>query len=199
MTVLPDLPFALNESSEEVWSVIDGPAIHASAPPRTDLFVSPGDSTRRVNAPTFIGVPGPGDFQFSARVSVGFASKFDAGGLLLWHSETSFAKLCLEYSHAGQPMIVSVVTRGVSDDANSFTVADSRTWLRISRIDSSYAFHSSNDGQWWELIRVFAMDSTPATHSLGLLAQSPTGEGCDVTFDKLAFTRTRLLDRRDGS
>lgn len=195
----PDLPFALDASSDVVWSFTEDSAIHVSAPPRTDLFVSPVDSTRTVNAPTLLGDPGPGDFQFSARVSVGFAATFDAGVLLVWHDETSSAKLCFENSPEGRPMIVSVVTRGLSDDANASTVADARVWLRISRIDSSYAFHSSRDGQQWELIRVFALNSPPATHLLGLLAQSPTGEGCDVTFDALTFTRTRLRDLRDGS
>ncbi|WP_208867453.1 DUF1349 domain-containing protein [Streptomyces himastatinicus] len=40
-----------------------------------------------------LGQPPAGDFQLSARVSVGFSSTFDAGVLLLWIDERHWAKL----------------------------------------------------------------------------------------------------------
>jgi hypothetical protein len=46
---------------------------------------------------------------------VGPASTFDAGVLLLWVDERHWGKLCFEFSPAGDPMIVSVVCRGVAD------------------------------------------------------------------------------------
>lgn len=44
-----------------------------------------------------------------------------------------WAKLCCEFSPAGEPMIVSVVCRGVADDANAFIVPGRPVWLRIGR------------------------------------------------------------------
>jgi regulation of enolase protein 1 (concanavalin A-like superfamily) len=151
-----------------------------------------------LNAATLLGVPPAGDFQLSARVSVDFASTFDAGVLLLWIDERHWAKLCFEYSPAGEPMVVSVVNRGVADDANAFVVDGRLVWLRVSRIDHAFAYHASFDGTTWRMIRFFTIDD-PSAVSIGFEAQSPTGDGCAVTFDDIRFTRERLGDLRDGS
>ena len=59
-------------------------------------------------------------------------------------------------------MVVSVVTRGVSDDADSRDVEGSGTWLRISRSASgSFAFHAATDGVHWSLIRHFSLGTGP--------------------------------------
>ena len=83
--------------------------------------------------------------------------------------------------------------------ANAFTVADRTVWLRISRLDHVYAFHASTDGTTWQLVRVFTLGDAPADHRIGFEAQSPTGDGCTVTFDRIRFTPERLPDLRDGS
>jgi regulation of enolase protein 1 (concanavalin A-like superfamily) len=96
-------------------------------------------------------------------------------------------------------MIVSVVARGVSDDANAFVVDGATVWLRVSRIDHGYAYHASLDGQTWRMIRFFTIDGTSTPAAIGFEAQSPTGDGCVVTFDDIRFTGQRLADLRDGS
>jgi regulation of enolase protein 1 (concanavalin A-like superfamily) len=104
-------------------------------------------------------------------------------------------------------MVVSVVTRGVSDDANAFLVADRSVSLRISRLGHVYAFHASTDATTWQLVRVFTLGDTPADtpadtvagHRIGFEAQSPTGDGCTVTFDRIGFVAERLQELRDGS
>jgi regulation of enolase protein 1 (concanavalin A-like superfamily) len=95
--------------------------------------------------------------------------------------------------------IVSVVTCGVSDDANAFVLDGRTVWLRVSRIDRAFAYHASLDGKIWRMIRFFTIDSTSAPTAIGFEAQSPTGDGCLVTFDDIRFTRERLSDLRDGS
>jgi len=176
----------------------------AMAPPRTDLYIDPArdisDATAPVlSAPTMLGSPPAGDFQLSARVTVDFAATYDAGVLLGWADDRNWAKLCFEYAPAGEPMVVSVVTRGVSDDANAFTLGERSVRLRISRIDRVYAFHASTDATVWQLIRVFTLDDDVELHRVGFEAQSPIGEGCAVTFDEIRFTDDRLTDPRDGS
>jgi len=71
-------------------------------------------------------------------------------------------------------------------------------WLRVSRIDHAFAYHASFDGTTWRMIRFFTIDG-PSAVSIGFEAQSPTGDGCAVTFDDVRFTRERLGDLRDGS
>jgi regulation of enolase protein 1 (concanavalin A-like superfamily) len=162
---------------------------------RTDLFVPPDGSAPVLNAPRqLVGVQG--DFMLSARVGVTFASTFDAGVLLVWLDEHNWAKLCLELSPDDVATVVSVVTRDVSDDCSSFAL-DAEAWLRVSRLGDTYAFHASDDGETWSLIRYFAL-AAAGDPQVGFLAQSPTGEGCTATFDRVAFRPERLADLRSG-
>jgi hypothetical protein len=89
--VLPGLPFPLDPSAAGGWRV-DGDDVVAEAPGHTDLYVNPGgsgsaDAESLLNAATLLGRPPGGDFSLSARVSVDFAARFDAGVLLLWADE----------------------------------------------------------------------------------------------------------------
>ena len=152
-----------------------------------------------LNAATLLGTPPAGDFQLSARVSVDFQTQYDAGVLLLWIDEQHWAKFCFEFSLRRKPMVVSVVTREFSDDANAFVVPDRSVWLRVSRVDRVYAYHASTDATTWQLVRVFSLGGAVADHQIGFEVQSPTGDGCTVTFDDIRFTRQRLADLRDGS
>jgi regulation of enolase protein 1 (concanavalin A-like superfamily) len=198
---VPGLPFTLSPSSEAAWTIAGAAAtVTASAAHHSDMFIDPGaDAEPTLNAVTLLGAPPDGDFQFSARVTVEFGSTYDAGVLLLWIDDRHWGKLCFELSPDGEPMIVSVVTRRVSDDANAFVVDGRTVWLRVSRIDHALAYHASLDGKTWRMIRSFTIDGASTSAAIGFEAQSPTGDGCVVTFDDIRFTRERLDDLRDGS
>jgi len=209
---VPGVPFPLAPSSAALWQVDEATgAVMVSAQPHTDIFIDPGNDSASadtnaalnaeslLNAATLLGDVPEGDFQFSARVTVGFASTFDAGVLLLWLDERRWGKLCFEFSPAGEPMVVSVVCRGVSDDANAFVVPGRSVWLRISRIDRAYAYHAALDGKTWQMVRVFVLDDQTSRDRIGFEGQSPTGDGCSVTFDQIRFVPERLADLRDGS
>jgi len=167
-----------------------------SADPRTDLFVDPAGGGPVLNAPMLLGAT-DGDFVLSARVSAQLRATFDAGALMIHAGERTWAKLALERSPQGQAMIVSVVTRGVSDDANGAVVAGDTAWLRVARIAEACALHASADGERWDLVRHFALEA-PDGLAAGFLAQSPTGDGCTATFDDVRFAARTLGDLRDG-
>jgi regulation of enolase protein 1 (concanavalin A-like superfamily) len=203
MVDVPELPFDVSLSHPEVWRC-DADAVVAVAPAHTDFYRNPGgegsaDAESMLNAATLLGTPPAGDFQLSARVAVDFRAQYDAGVLFVWIDEQNWAKFCFEFSPAAEPMVVSVVTRGVSDDANAFVVTDRSVWLRISRVDHAYAFHASTDARTWQFVRVFTLGPDLADHQVGFEVQSPTGDGCSVTFDQIGFTQQRLADLRDGS
>ena len=177
--------------------VPDEASLRVVAGGSTDWFVDPqraADAT--MNAPALVG-PSGGDFLLSARVTVDFAATYDAGVLVLHERDDLWAKLCFEYSPQREPMVVSVVTRGVSDDCNSFVVDGPSVWLRIARIGAAFAFHASTDGERWSLVRHFALDGD-GEPSVGFLAQSPTGDGCAVAFERISYRAERLDDLRSG-
>ena len=198
---VPGTPLALSWSAPPLgWELSPDGALSVTAGPNTDLFIDPGraaDPSPNLTAPRLLGRLA-GDFQLSARVSVNFHATFDAGVLMVWADDETWAKLCFEYSPKGDPMIVSVVTRGLSDDCNSFVVGASQVWLRISRDGQTYAFHASTDGVTWLFVRHFVLGGR-TDPMLGFAAQSPTGTSCSVTFDQVTFTTERLGSLRNGT
>jgi len=203
---LPGLPFALSPEGNPPpgCRVLNG-ALILSAAANTDMFVDPGHDialgprpdSEIPDAGRLVGLPPAGDFSLSAKVTVAFASTFDAGVLLLYAAERRWAKLCFEYSPQNTPMAVTVVTRETSDDSNSFEVAGNTLWLRITRTGAAWTFHASTDGAWWRMIRYFTLGAELVR--VGFLAQSPTGKGCDVTFADITFKPGAPENLRDGS
>ena len=205
MLTVPGLPFPLVPEGAPpcAHSLRDG-ALVLTARGGTDMFVDPSGSGDPPDAGRLVGVPPDGDFTLAARVTVGFASTFDAGVLLLHRADREWAKLCFEQSPQGRPMAVTVVTRGTSDDANAFEAGDDGLWLRITRTGPAWAFHASADGARWLMLRYFSLGSSggrePAEQvKVGFLAQSPTGAGCTAAFEHIAFRPGAPADLRDGT
>ena len=198
---LPGLPFPLEPAgSPPAGCRIRHGALILSAAAGTDMFVDPAGGAVVPDAGRFAGLPPAGDFTLAARVRVESGSMYDAGMLLLHAHERHWAKLCLEYSPQLRPTAVTVVTRGVSDDCNSFEVDGDTLWLRITRSGAAWAFHASTDGSWWRLLRYFALGGDPAELvRVGFLAQSPIGPGCTATFDHISFQPGAPENLRDGS
>src|SRR5690606_12379638 len=141
--VLPAFPAPLRHLNEPAaWRIEGDDTLVLSAGPRTDLFTDPGGQGRYANAHALLGRL-DGDFTLSARITAEPAATYDAGVLLLYAGEDTWAKLCLELSPQGRPTIVSVVTRGVSDDCNSIPVDGADVRLRIARLGPAYAFHAA--------------------------------------------------------
>jgi regulation of enolase protein 1 (concanavalin A-like superfamily) len=122
---------------------------------------------------------------------------FDAGVLQVRERDDLWAKLCFEYSPQNQPMIVSVVTRGASDDCNSAVIDGDEVYLRIAVNPKTIAFHHSRDGRYWHLVRYFTLGAL-ANPRVGFSAQSPTGERCTATFAEISYKAGRLGDIRSG-
>jgi uncharacterized protein len=202
---LPGLPFALSPEGEPPpgCRVLSGDLILTGAA-GTDLFIDPsgadpsGSTDSPPDAGRLAGLPPAGDFTLAAQVSVEFASMYDAGVLLLWADPANWAKLCFEYSPQLVPTAVSVVTRGTSDDCNSFEVEGNTLWLRVTRSGAAWAFHASLDGSWWRLLRYFSLGAAGPVR-VGFLAQSPTGAGCAATFAGISYSAGAPSNLRDGS
>jgi uncharacterized protein len=193
-TVQPELDWQVEPAGP---GEIGESSIAFAAGPRTDLFADPAGGEPKLDAPVLLGRPN-GDFQLRARVSAPLESTFDAAGLVVWASPTAWGKLELEFSPQREAMIVSVVTRGVSDDANGFIAPESIAWLRIARSGEAIAFHASVDGLWWSLIRSFTFPGAGSA-AAGFVVQSPTGEGLRGRFDEIEWTAGSLAALRDGS
>jgi regulation of enolase protein 1 (concanavalin A-like superfamily) len=193
LTNLPQPLHWLNQPQS--WNVSTEGQLTITAPARTDWFIDPQGAVNVKNAPAAL-FPVPNPCLLSAQVTVNHVSTYDAGVLIVYESPSAWAKLCLEFSPQGKPMIVSVVTKGISDDCNAFTVTGPM-YMRVSKLEQAYAFHVSENGAEWNLIRYFKLeDGTNA--QMGFLVQSPTGDGCTASFAQIRFEERLLADIRSG-
>jgi uncharacterized protein len=194
MIQLESLPPVAWQPEPQSWTYTDE-VLSATAAKKTDLFTDPLGKGNSDNAAKLL-FEAQQDFILSACVNVDFADTFDAGVLTVYQHPTSWAKLCFERSPQGSPMIVSVVTKGTSDDCNSVFIDSDSVYLRICKIGNSFAFHYSIDSSYWHMIRVFALEPVPT--QAGFLVQSPIGDGCDVQFSDIAYKKQTLNDIRSG-
>lgn len=193
------LPGTLSWTNSPAAVDVHGPdSLSISAGPETDWFADPGSSNLLNNAPVALFAPPDPQWLLSARVTVGFQSTYDAGVLFAYLDDDHWAKLCFEYSPQQEPMVVSVVTRGRSDDCNSVVIAGTTVWLRIHRYADALALHYATDGATWHFVRHFTLGALAGLR-IGFAAQSPTGQGCTARFDAIAYRAGTLPDLRSGA
>ena len=196
MIHLPTIPHDLTWQVEPRSAKVDGARLHITAGEKTDLFTDPGGALIIANSPRLMFVH-DSDFVLSAKVGVAFAATYDAGVLVVYADATHWAKLCFEYSPQSKPMVVSVVTKGASDDCNSTVIDGREVYLRVAGIGRAFAFHYSTDGRWWHMVRYFNLgDASDAM--VGFSSQSPTGASCEATFDDIRFEPRTLRELRNG-
>src|SRR5712664_3223302 len=81
---IPGLPGALTwQNTPRAWNIDSKNMLTISSSAKTDWFVDPFDGTVAKTAPILLFTPGA-DYVLSARVTVQFATKWDAGALMLW-------------------------------------------------------------------------------------------------------------------
>jgi len=156
-----------------------------SAQNRSPGLPAPGGAGAepQAGAPRLLG-PVEGDFRLSARVRCTFAGAFDAGALLLWAGERTWAKLAFEVSPDGEPMVVSVITdRRASDDANAFVVSGEAVWLRLSRRGTACALHARPEGDTH-----FALIDPAAWEEVARV-RNPAGPDDSADFSYVTFRR----------
>jgi uncharacterized protein len=172
------------------WHVEHGSELTILSGKQTDWFVDPFDGTIHNTAPMLLFVP-TNDYVFNAKVKVGFKAKWDAGALMVWADEHHWAKLSFELSPAKQPTLVTVVTRGLSDDCHSVPISGNTVYLQIAKSGSAYVFYFSSDGKHWQVLRVFNLgdDLKPR---VGFESQSPAGAGTKVVFSKVHYSPKKI-------
>jgi regulation of enolase protein 1 (concanavalin A-like superfamily) len=201
--VVPNIP-ELTWLNDVVGNAVieDDGSLKLTTGSRTDWFNPPPDPSSPEglsNAPALMFSAPDNDWQLSAKVMVNHQYLFDAGTIFVHQGPNDWCKLCFEYSPEKLPLIVSVVTREISDDANGPPIEGNSVNLRVSKYGAVMAFHFSVDGKYWTLHRAFSLRNPNDPMKLGFLAQAPTGESCIAQFSNIQFARSSLVNLRDGS
>jgi regulation of enolase protein 1 (concanavalin A-like superfamily) len=184
-------------NSGQIELTTDGAVISASA--ETDWFFHPNGQVRLSNVPSLFIETDAQVISLRALVTVEFAGSYDAGALFVQTAEDHWAKLAYEFSPQAIPTVVSVVTKGVSDDCDGPRVPAGQVWLRVYVDGNIVNFHFSEDGTFWRFNRTFALPrSLDGKIKLGLSAQAPLGNGSRATFRNVTVNHDAISNFRNG-
>jgi regulation of enolase protein 1 (concanavalin A-like superfamily) len=88
-----------------------------------------------------------------------------------------------------QPTIVSVVTRGVSDDSNSVAIDNNSVFLKFAKSGPAIFLYMSKDAKKWNIIRAFNLGPEQELKNLqiGFSSQSPRGAGTTAIFSDITY------------
>ncbi len=172
------------EHAPSEWEALPGGGIRVAVPPMVDYFVDPGGSMTKDDAP-YLYLKVKGDFVARAHVRPSFTTTWDAGAIMIRHDSHHWAKLAYESTDMGTTAVVSVVTNGVSDDANGIDLTVADVWLQVFRKGNVFGMHYALDGVAYRMVRVFNLP-LPDEIQVGVVAQCPAGPGASV--DVLSFS-----------
>jgi len=159
---------------------------------KTDMFRDPNVSYNTDNAPKLL-FKADTNFIFSAAIEHAFKSKWDGGALVIKSDSLNWIKTCFEKDYTGARRIVTVVTKGISDDCNSVELHSNKVYFKIAKADNVITIYYSENGLKWFLIRHFTFDAI-GDLKIGFLAQSPTGKDCKVIFSKINYKKKKIKD-----
>ena len=171
--------------------------MHVTVQPRCDFFRDPAGVHNKDDAP-YLWTQVSGDFVAVAHFRPAFTTTWDAGAILARVDDEHWAKLCFEKTDLGTTAAVSVVTRGISDDANGANVTVPDLWLQLLRMGEVFGMHYSLDGQNWQMVRVFHL-AGPAAMKVGVVAQCPAGPGTTLDILHFSIEARRVQNLRAGA
>ncbi len=162
----------------------------------TDFFNNPEDSSVVGTAP-YLYSEIEGDFLVKTLIQPDFSSQWNAVALMLHIDSLNWIKFAFENSDATGPSIVTVVTKGSSDDANGVILADEpMVWLAIARKGNIYAMHWSPDGENYKMARLTSMLDQSSIR-IGVEAQSPVGDRATHKVHYFDIERKTIGNLRD--
>lgn len=159
---------------------------------KTDMFRDPNVTYNTDNAPKLM-FKADSNFVLSAAVEHSFTSKWDGGALVLKLDSLNWVKCCFEKDYTGARRVVTVVTKGISDDCNSVKVNSNKVYFKIAKANNVITIYYSLTGAKWFLIRHFTFDAYNNLN-VGFLSQSPTGKECKVKFSDINYVIKKIKD-----
>ncbi|GGA84574.1 DUF1349 domain-containing protein [Puia dinghuensis] len=189
---LPSLPRKLFWENRPIRFETGGGHLLIVAGEKTDMFRDPNVAYNTDNAPKLLFVA-DSNFILTAAIHHDFVNKWDGGAIVLKADSLNWIKFCFEKDYTGQKRVVSVVTKGISDDCNSAAAAAYTIYYKIAKAGNVITLYYSMEGRSWFLVRHLQFDST-APLKIGFLAQSPTGQHCTVLFSHIHYSTKKIGD-----
>ncbi len=158
---------------------------------KTDMFRDPNVTYNTDNAPKLL-FEADSNFVLSTAIEHAFQNKWDGGAIVLKKDSLNWIKCCFEKDYTGAKRIVTVVTKGVSDDCNSVEIKGNKVYFKLAKAGNVITIYYSLNGVNWLLVRHFTFDGKDL--NVGFLSQSPTGKECKVTFSDIKYSAKKIKD-----
>ena len=136
----------------------------------------------------FLATPVAGDFSYELTFSANYSRLYDQAGAMVWVDGNNWLKTGTEFTDGALHFSV-VVTR---DDQSDWSVmvlggeVSAPVTLRVTRhVEALRVQIREADGNW-RLVRLANL-RMPETVEVGPMCCSPTGEGLEVTFSRMAL------------
>jgi regulation of enolase protein 1 (concanavalin A-like superfamily) len=166
------------------------------AGPKTDMFRDPNVTYNTGNAPKLL-FRADSNFVLSAAIQHSFLNKWDGGAIVLIEDSLNWIKFCFEKDYTGAKRVVSVVTKDISDDCNSVEIKSNKVFYKMAKAGNVITLYYSVDNKKWLLVRHLQFNNTKDI-SIGFLAQSPTGNACEVKFSNINYVVKKIKDPYSG-
>ena len=189
---ISSIPGVLSWANTPVKYSIQNDVLTIVAGPKTDMFRDPNVTYNTDNAPKLL-FTADNNFVLSASIQHSFLNKWDGGAIVLIEDSLNWIKFCFEKDYTGAKRVVSVVTKDISDDCNSVEVKSNKVFYKVAKADNVITFYYSVDNKKWFLVRHLQFNNTKDL-KLGFLAQSPTGNKCEVKFSNITYLPKKIKD-----
>ena len=163
----------------------------------TDFFNNPVSKKISDNAPFFY-TEVSGDFVMKTLIRPDLSKVWNACGLMVYIDGLNWIKYEFENSDATGNSIVSVITKGDSDDANGAILHNREyIWLKVVRKGNVYSMHWSTDDVKYKMTRLVSLESS-STVKVGMQAQCPADKPKKHEFLYFSLDPISVKDMRVG-
>lgn len=167
---------------------------------KRDIFCDPNGKLSNNTIPMLLkAIDNAKPFTLTTKVTPGFTKEglYNAANLMVYSNDTLWQKLCFEQDERGRHRIVSVRTRGTSDDNNHQQLTEQTVYLRISSDTHTIASYYSLDKKQWQMVRLYE-NYYPSHIYVGIASQCPTTGICNSLFEEVELQEKAVSDFRTG-
>lgn len=181
--------------------VQDSSKLKFSVGEKKDFFNDPNGKLSNNTAPLLLSiVDNTKPFTLSAKVTPEFTPTglYNAAVLYIYVNDRLYQKFCFEQDERGKHRIVTVRTKGTSDDNNHDVVEQPFVYMKISSDTKTIASYYSLNNKNWQLVRLYRNDY-PKKIGVGLSAQCPVEKGSVSYFEDIKLESSSVKDFRLGN
>jgi hypothetical protein len=130
------------------------------------------------------------DFTFTVKTGFEAKTQYDQCGIILYQDSENWIKASVEYENQDFARLGSVVTNlGYSDWASTdIPITVTSVWYRLSRRGQDFYIEFSENGRYFQQMRMFHMHKNITAARIGVYACSPLNSSFKAVFSEFSIS-----------